>query len=208
MPLRLRARTTSVLTTLFALLSFAEESFAVQEPSAPRQPPSTAASTRPPAIFLDCESCFVDYLRAEVTFVDFVRDRTEADVHVLITRAGTGAGGGEYTLQFIGARAFADLTETIRTVTTSSDSEDQVRRQLATALRVGLLRYLSRETLPPGLAVTVRTGAGPDRPGGVDRWNNWVFSLQGSARSPEKSRAASVSWAASSAPTGSRRTGR
>ena len=149
-PPRLRARTTSVLTTLFALLSFAEESFAVQEPSAPRQPPSSAASTRPPAIFLDCESCFVDYLRAEVTFVDFVRDRTEADVHVLITRAGTGAGGSEYTLQFIGARAFADLTETIRTVTTSSDSEDQVRRQLATALRVGLLRYLSREACRRG----------------------------------------------------------
>ncbi len=182
MPPRLRVGTTSVLTTLFALLSFAEESFAVQEPTAPHQPPSSAASTRPPAIFLDCESCFVDYLRAEVTFVDFVRDRTEADVHVLITRAGTGAGGSEYTLQFIGARAFVGLTESIRTVTTSSDSEDQVRRQLATALRVGVLRYLSRDGLPPGLAVTVRTGEGPDRPAGAaDRWNRWVFSLRGSA---------------------------
>ena len=183
MPLRLRATTTSVLTTLFTLLSFAEEAAAVQEPSAPRQTPSSAASTRPPAIFLDCESCFADYLRAEVTFVDFVRDRTEADVHVLITRAETGAGGGEYTLQFIGARAFAGLTETIRTVTTPSDSEDQVRRQLATALRVGVLRYLSRDgLLPPGLAVTVRTGAGPDRPEGAgDGWNKWVFSLRGSA---------------------------
>ncbi len=128
---------------------------------------------RPPAIFLDCESCFVDYLRAEVTFVDFVRDRTEADVHVLITRAGTGAGGSEYTLQFIGARAFADLTETIRTVTTSSDSEDQVRRQLATALRVGLLRYLSRDDAAAGPG-----GDGPHRSRtGSARWRGPVEQL-------------------------------
>jgi hypothetical protein len=178
---RLRARATSAITTVLAILSFAEQAFAGKQESAPRQAPSSTAA-RPPTVFLDCASCFQDYLRAEITFVDFVRDRTEADVHVLVSRAETGAGGGEYTLQFIGGRAFAGIDTSVRTVTTSSDSDDVVRRQIATALRVGMLHYLSRETLPAGLAVTVRTGTGPDRPAGADdRWNNWVFSVRGSA---------------------------
>lgn len=182
LPRRRAATTTSLLTTFVALLSCVEEASAIGQQPVPRPSPATAAATRPPTIFLDCESCFADYLRTEVTFVDFVRDRTEADIHVLITRAETGAGGSEYTLQFIGARGFDGVTNTLRTVTTSSDSEDVIRRQLATALRVGVLGYLSRGTLPAGLAVSVRTDAGLDRPtGGVDRWNNWVFSARGSA---------------------------
>ena len=114
--------------------------------------------------------------------MDYVRDRTEADIHLLITRAETGAGGSEYTLQFMGARAFDGVNYTTRTVTLSSDTDDVTRRQLATALRVGVLHHLSRETLPAGLAVNVRTGTEEDRPAVVgDRWKNWVFSLRGSA---------------------------
>ena len=48
-------------------------------------------------VFLDCENCFADFLRTEVAFVDYVRDRAEAEVHALITSATTGAGGREYT---------------------------------------------------------------------------------------------------------------
>ena len=99
------APTTSVLTTVFTILSFAENVYAGRRQTSARQSPATAAA-RQLTLFLDCQSCYADYLRSEVTFVDYVRDRTEADIHVLITRAETGAGGSEYTLQFIGARGF------------------------------------------------------------------------------------------------------
>jgi hypothetical protein len=175
------ATTTSVLTTVFTILSLAENVHAGRRQTSSRQPPG-AASTRQLTLFLDCQSCYEDYLRTEVTFVNYVRDRTEADMHVLITRAETGAGGSEYTLQFIGARAFDGVNYTTRTVTLSSDTEDVIRRQLATALRVGVLHYLSRDTLPSGLAVNVRTGTESDRPAVTgDPWKNWVFSLRGSA---------------------------
>ena len=175
------AATTSVLTTVFTILSLAESVYAGRRQTSARQSPG-AASTRQLTLFLDCQSCYADYLRSEVTFVDYVRDRTEADVHVLITRAETGAGGSEYTLQFMGARAFDGVDYTTRTVTLSSDTDDVIRRQLATALRVGVLHYLSRETLPAGLAVNVRTGTEEERPAVAgDPWKNWVFSLRGSA---------------------------
>jgi hypothetical protein len=133
-------------------------------------------------VFLDCTGCYQDFLRTEATFVDYVRDRAEADVHVLITRAETGSGGREFTLAFIPSPALGAADHTLKTVTTSSDPEDVVRRQLATALRVGLLHYHVRNRVPSGLAVTVGTGSQNESPSPArDRWNNWVFSLQGSA---------------------------
>jgi len=134
-------------------------------------------------VFLDCTTnCYEDFLRSEVIFVDYVRDRTEAEIHLLVTRAQTGSGGSEYTLAFIGHGRFQGLTETLKTVTTSSDTDDIIRRQLATAVRTGLLRYLTRDAVPAGLAVEVKVGTEEQRPAVVgDRWNNWVFSLQGSA---------------------------
>lgn len=171
-----------MLAGVLAVLSFAEDVLA-RGRQTPAQPASPAVTTsKQLKLFLDCESCYQDYLRTEITFVDFVRDRTEADVHVLITQAPTGAGGREYTVQFIGQGAFTDVSHSLRTVTTSSDPDDVVRRQLATAVRIGVLHYMSRDTLPPGLAVTVRSGTEGGRPAVAgDRWKNWVFSVRGSA---------------------------
>jgi hypothetical protein len=148
---------------------------------------AAGARQQPPAptqlkVFLDCESCFADFLRSEIEFVDYVRDRTEAEVHVLVTRAGTGSGGFEYTVAFIGAARFSGVSETLRTVTTTSDTDDIIRRQLAATVRVGLLRFLTRDAVPPQLDVEVRLGSEDKRPAVAgDRWNNWVFSLRGSA---------------------------
>ncbi len=144
------------------------------------QPPPAPAQLK---VFLDCQSdCFADYLRTELTFVDFVRDRTEAEVHVLITSAETGAGGREYTVAFIGEGTFKGTDHTLKAVTTQSDTEDIIRRQLTTSLRIGLLNYIAKSGVPQGLNVNVRLGSEAQRPAVAgDRWNNWVFSLRGSA---------------------------
>jgi hypothetical protein len=133
-------------------------------------------------VFLDCESCYLDYLRAEVAFVDYVRERKEAEVHVLITSIETGGGGREYTAAFTGLQALQGVDYTLRAVTTSSDTEDVVRRQLANTLRIGLLNYVTRGGVPQRLQVEVDLGSEPRRPAVAgDRWNNWVFSLRGEA---------------------------
>jgi hypothetical protein len=133
-------------------------------------------------VFLDCQQCFPDYLRSEVTFVDYVRDRAEADVHVLMTSAETASGGTEYTIAFIGQKTLDGTNRTLRTATRPDDPDDVVRRQLANALRVGLLNYVAADTVSPDLAVTVRTGGEEDDAvPRTDRWDHWVFSLRGGA---------------------------
>lgn len=147
------------------------------------QTAATAPASRPQLkVFLDCDGCYRDFLQAEVVFVDYVRDRKEADVHVLVTSIETGASGREYTMAFTGLDAFQGVDHVLRTVTTTSDTEDIIRRQLATTLRVGLLNYITRDTVPQRLDVNVELGSEKGRPAVAgDRWNNWVFSLRGGA---------------------------
>lgn len=148
-------------------------------------PEQAAAQQKPSSqlkVFLDCQNCFSDFMRTEITFVDFVRDRTEAEVHVLITSTETGGSGREYTVAFIGEGRFKGTDHTLRTVTTRGDTEDMIRRQLATTLRIGLLHYISKDEVPKGVDVAVRLGSEQQRPAVVgDRWNNWVFSVRGAA---------------------------
>jgi hypothetical protein len=144
---------------------------------------ASALATAVIRVFLDCNDggCHEEYLREEVRLADYVRDRSDADVHVLVTRAQTGAGGREYSLSFIGLGPFQAVSRVLKVTTEASDSEDRVRRQLASALTVGLLTYLTSETLPPGLAVAAElstTGPSTGMPA-TDPWRSWIFSLNG-----------------------------
>jgi hypothetical protein len=134
-------------------------------------------------VFLDCnDGCHEEYLREEIELVEYVRDRSDADVHVLVTSAETGARGREYTLSFIGQGGFAGTSRTLTVTSEASDSEDRVRRALATALTVGLLSYIAPDSIPAALAVSAELASSAlatDAAG--DRWNRWIFSLNGNA---------------------------
>lgn len=135
-------------------------------------------------VFLDCSNsgCHEEYLREEIELVEYVRDRSDADVHVLVTSARTGARGREYTLSFIGQGRFAATSRTLIVTSEASDSEDRVRRALATGLTVGLLSYIAPDSIPATLAVTAELATTGQAAGAAgDRWNRWIFSLNGNA---------------------------
>lgn len=148
----------------------------------PATPPIAPAPTRL-QVFLDCGDCFASYLREETPFVDFVRDRSQADIHVIITNVGTGSGGREYVLAFSGEGRRAGTNHSLKAITGTGDPEEIRRQQVLTAFRIGLLQYLAAEGAPPQLEVNVElappaTGEAAPR---HDPWNSWVFSLRGSA---------------------------
>jgi len=126
-------------------------------------------------VYLDCGSCDIEYIKNEITFVNYVRDRNEAQVHVLITTQGTGSGGREYTLTFIGQNGFTDVKDVQRYFTSSTDTEDEIRRGLVQALRLGLMSFVGRTPIAGRIAIkyTAPRETGPVR----DPWNFWVFSL-------------------------------
>jgi hypothetical protein len=129
-------------------------------------------------VFLDC-NCFQNYLRDEITWVDFVRQPQDADVHLLSSERETGGGGRELVLRFVGQGRFDGTTSELRVITEVAASENERRAQVLRTVSVGLLNYTARDGLPAGLDVTVRPpdGGAPPQTTASDRWNLWVFSI-------------------------------
>jgi hypothetical protein len=132
-------------------------------------------------VFLDCQApyCDFDHFRREILFVDWVRDRQDADLHLLITSQTTGGGGSEITIQIIGRRQFEGGEDRLTYTSDRTDTQQEGRAGLTQTLKLGLVRYLAGTdragwvqlfyTPPGGLA------AEADRED--DPWNLWVFSV-------------------------------
>lgn len=150
---------------------------AVRAGEIPRQQPGAG----PLRIFLDCSSCDESYIRTEVTFVSYVRDRRDADVHVLVTTRGTGSGGTEYTLKFIGLGRFQGIDETLTRAVPQIATSDERRRQLTSAFALGLVRYVADTPLASRLTLTFDEPEGQEATRAErDPWNYWVFRVGGS----------------------------
>ena len=142
-------------------------------------------------VFLDCGSCDFDYLRREVDFVDYVRDRKDADVHILVTTQGTGAGGTEYVFKFIGLGPFNGINDELKFASQQTSTSEERRTGYTRVLKLGLVSYLTSTSLAEYLHLTykpgeVQTQATPTPAN--DPWNLWTFRVRGSGSvSGEKS---------------------
>ncbi len=130
-----------------------------------------------PKIFLDCGSCDFNFIKTEITFVNYVRDRNEAQVHILITTLRTGGGGREYTVSFLGQNEFAGVNDVQKYYSGKIDTDDEIRQGLVKVLKIGLMPYVARTPIASRIALDWSPEEKPAE--GKDRWNYWVFSLSG-----------------------------
>src|SRR4051812_15935256 len=142
-----------------------------------QQPPAAAQAPHPMVrVFLDCPRCDEDYLRREVTFIDYVRNREDADVHVLVTTQETGGGGAQFTLKFIGLGRFQGQTQTLTYNSPQTATDDERRAGFADRFRVGLVRYAVDSSIADRLRVTF-TKEEAAKAKQHDPWNYWVFRI-------------------------------
>jgi hypothetical protein len=140
-----------------------------------------------PKVFLDGTRLDTDYIRTEITFVNYVRDRKEADVHVLITQQSTGGGGREYTITFIGLNTYEDLKNVLKYYSNRTETEDEIRKGLVQILKLGLAPYAARTPIHKILSLGIDGKMKPTSV--IDKWNFWVFNFSTRGRlSGEKSR--------------------
>jgi hypothetical protein len=129
-----------------------------------------------PRVFLDCVFCDKKYLKTEITFVNYVRERKEAQVHILVRSEPTGSGGTKYTVCFMGQQEFADLDNEIEYITKSNVTEEETRTGFARVLKMGLMPYVARTPLANHINVSYEV---PSVPTSVeDRWKSWVFAIE------------------------------
>jgi len=171
-PVRLRYIATTI-SMLNAGMLFTPVPASAQERASPQ-----ASALR---VFLDCRRCDFDHFRREVTFVDYMRDRTEAEVHVLVTSQDTGAGGSQYAFYFIGQDEFEGRQDTLYFSSTQDMTDDDVRTGLTRTFALGLVPFAARTNLGVAMNVHYEPGeeAEPARSTPADDpWNLWVFRLR------------------------------
>lgn len=161
------------------LHSFPVSPRAFQQPAPPAPGLQGSRSSEPIRVFLDCQFyCDFDFIRTEIAFVNYVRDRKEAEVHVLGTSQRTGSGGVEYTLKFIGLERFAGIEHTLHLVVAATDTQDEIRRALVRVIKLGLAAYAA--TTPQGAWLDLRYAPPAAQKKEVvgevtDPWNLWYF---------------------------------
>ncbi|HEY8166697.1 MAG TPA: hypothetical protein VIF83_14185 [Gemmatimonadaceae bacterium] len=133
-------------------------------------------------VYIDCEveGCDLDYFRTQIPIIDYMRQRQDASLHILITSEPTAGGGLAYTLAFIGLREHRGLVDTLKYIAPQSSTDDQKRKGLVTTIKLGLVRFLAKTSLADrvqisyGLAQATDTQAAQRK---RDPWNLWVFRL-------------------------------
>lgn len=130
-------------------------------------------------LYIDCNTCDNDYIRQNISFVNFVRDRKVADVHVIITYQNTGSGGEEYQLKFIGQNVFEGQADTLKFTTTPDNTGDEIRELRLNMLKLGLMQFVAKT----GLAseITIDFTSDEEEETIEDKWDSWVFEISGDA---------------------------
>ncbi|WP_291990643.1 hypothetical protein [Luteitalea sp.] len=183
----------SLLTAILLAAALPVAALPAQAPGSgrPPGPPATAApdsstlQSQAIRVFLDCQGrargCDRDFIVTEVNFVNWMRDRFDADVQVLAVALTNGGGGTEYTLTFLGRGRFAGMVDTLTLNTLPNDADDRIRRELARTLKLGLTRYVARSPIANRLQLSyVAPFAGQRQQAGAanlkDRWNLWTYT--------------------------------
>jgi hypothetical protein len=174
---------------LTALLSLATAPAVAAQADSARTPSATAA---PPAggdaikVFLECrgdtdQGCASDFFVLELPYVTWTRDRLFADVQFLVTTIQTGSGAYQYTVNALGRGRFEGRADTSVVSPIPNESEDGIRRKLASTFTLLLVPYVRTTSAGAHLRVVYDApkGGAQATPQSVkDRWNFFVLQLE------------------------------
>ena len=143
-----------------------------------------------PNVFFDCSGprCDSRYYRTEITWVNWVNDKEDSNVHLIMTSQRTGADGREYVFHFLGVGEHEsyDDEHAYRSSPTDTDREtlDGITHTMGLGLAmfadeagyrsVVLLTPIDREEEAVARGVVAREEV-------EDPWNLWVFRIDGEA---------------------------
>lgn len=129
-------------------------------------------------VFLDF-SYHQQYIRETITFVNYVRDRELAQLHIMTTRHGSGTAGANYVISFIGRGRYAGMNNVITFWAPSTNTADETRRGLVGMLTMGLVPYIAGTSLANDVSITISSAQAVERIPFEDPWKNWVFEIYG-----------------------------
>ena len=139
-----------------------------------------SSGTETISVFLDCRGCSERFVQTEIEFVNFVRDQSDADLHIFVVLQRTGSGGWEHTIQFIGYKDLEGEDRLLKFISPESDTNDEMRNKLVQYIKLGLIPYLTEKDVLARLdlnfnknGLIVQSTAPEDDP-----WKQWIFEIE------------------------------
>ena len=165
--------------TMTAILLVSAGRVAAQTPAV--APPADSTANGQVRVFLDCHSprCDFDFMRDQIRWVNWVRDRLFADVQLLVTSLSTGSGGTEYTVTAIGVDRFRGRADTAVVFVPPNEALDVARRSLARTFSLLVAPYAARTSVASRLTITYAapSAAVQAAQAARDRWNFWTYRI-------------------------------
>jgi len=151
-------------------------------------PPDTSHTYTKPdvlAVYLDLRGwADKDYIRQEMSIVEYVRDKEFADVHVILSKHEAGRMGTNYVILITGNGKFQGMVNELRYWSAASETEYETRKGYTKMIKIGLAPYLanikgmasniSLDYKEDSLAEEISEKLQDD-----DSWNNWIFEIYG-----------------------------
>lgn len=136
-------------------------------------------------VYLQCHNgraCDMRYFRQELTFVNWMLEPQDADVHIIVTTQHTGGGGLRFSIEFLGRDGFSGQDEELSYTSDATDTSDETRRGLLREIKLGLVPYLLATPVARNLDVVYQAPAGAPSVTTLpsqDPWKGWVFRVSG-----------------------------
>jgi hypothetical protein len=140
------------------------------------------------SVFYDCTNfggaCYYDYIRQENSLITFVRDRTDADVHVMLKSNKNSVGVDIVTYFVVGRNEYAAMQDTINFSIPLNSTDDDKRKLLVHQLQIGLLPYVAKTNIANKIQLSFKNKNANDTAASIsskekDKYNAWVFQIGG-----------------------------
>jgi hypothetical protein len=133
-----------------------------------------------------------NYMKTEIPFVNYVRDKNDADLIIITTYQQTGAGGYEYTAFIEGQYRFSGMMDTLKVTTLPNETKDMIRSKTVNILKIGLMKYIVNTPLAEYIKIDFSQPIEGEV--STDNWNNWVFTtgIHGGLSGQESSNSHSI----------------
>lgn len=128
-------------------------------------------------VCVECLSCDMDFLKREITWVEYVRDLSQSDVYIWSVDQQNGAGGRQYTIHFDGQGEYDQISFDLDCFTTSAQTQLEVQTAIIQLIKSGIMPFLTQKGGIADFSISVNNGNEMIPKLEFDPWKKWVFDL-------------------------------
>ncbi len=128
-------------------------------------------------LFFECQDCKESYFINQMTFVDFVRDTQNSDVHLYVTKQKNASEGFRYFLNFVGKGQFSDIKFKLQTDSPESESSLKRNNRILKTAKMGLAPFVSRTKVANKIDFVCNDSLKTIDKELDDPWDYWVFVM-------------------------------